>query len=1260
MQQERLIVKRDPRQMMRLMRKWPTLLGACLAVSLLVIAGALAFFSARGTGTANASTGTLGAPTLTATPESPGAGQVTLSWTASTGPTSPAVKYFVTKVGGSLNANSNCPSSAATATTALTCHDDGLASGTYNYKVTAVYQSWTATSNQASTTLAYGSLDHFAIVPSSGTETAGSPFTVTVTAQDAQNNTVADYTGTVSFTSSDAQAVLPAAYTFTTGTNKDNGSHQFSSGVTLKTAGTGLTVTVSGDAKSGAGTYMVNPSTPATVSVSSGSTQSTKINTAFSNALVALVKDAYNNPVPGTAVTFAGPSSGQSGTFATCSGGNPQVVSCVVTTNSSGLATSSTFTANGTAGAYNVSASTSGATPASFSLTNLKGDQTISFTSTAPTNAIVGGTYNVSATASSGLPVSLSIDSSATSVCTISGSSSPATVTFIATGPCTIDANQAGDSNYNAAPQAQQSVTVARGTLNDVEWVGTGTANAEWSVGNGCMILWSDISNGSPANWNVFSPPTSCNHSNLGAVAIQGTSAGWAVGSGGIVLICTANCQNPAAGATWTTSTGSGIPSTVNLTGVYAAGANTVYAVGTTTAGAGQIFMCGASCTSATLGAWTNVTPSGLTSTGLTKIDGNGTSPILAVGSSGTVLTCTSQCNTTNPVTTPPTFAKVTNVPSSAPNLNKVYVQGGSDVFVVGTTGAGAGAIWGCTGSCNSTTAGTWVPVTPSGLSSIGLNGVTASSNNAAWAVGTGGNVLFCSNACDKSGATWTDVSNDPTNQANNTVPTTANLLATTNDGSGATGNDGWAVGSGDTIIASTNIGPIGGIWGVQGSPTTNLLNDVAYVGSGTALWSVGNTCTLLWSDSANGWTGFVPAPSGCNNSNLGSVFIQGASAGWAVGSNGTLLICSANCQNPAAGATWKVSTGSGIPSGVTLTGVAASGANTVFAVGTTSTGAGQIFMCGANCTSPTAAWTDVTPGGLGSTSLTKVDVYSNNMVLVVGSGGTVVSCKANCNTTTPQTTPPVWAQPVPSNTQQSGSADGSVTQGQATASSASLFNTSANYVGYTIIDSAGKIPSGTTILSEDYTNHTVKMSKNAGGTGTTTGDTFTVSLAATLPSSIPNGAPNLSKVTIFDGNHVLAVGTTASGVGQIWGCSSNCSDETADVWTNVTPSSLNTPTPIGLNGVTGSAANQVWAVGNGGAVLFCSSNCQTSSSGWLYVSTDSSNNTNGTPPTTANLFATTNPNSNSAGWAVGANGTIIASSNITPFNGGIWGVQYP
>ena len=82
------------------------------------------------------------------------------------------------------------------------------------------------------------------------------------------------------------------------------------------------------------------------------------------------------------------------------------------------------------------------------------GTQTITFTSTPPNPAVIGGTYPVTASGGgSGNPVTFSIDPSANGSCSISG----ATVTFVAVGTCVIDANQAGNGNYEAATQVQQS-----------------------------------------------------------------------------------------------------------------------------------------------------------------------------------------------------------------------------------------------------------------------------------------------------------------------------------------------------------------------------------------------------------------------------------------------------------------------------------------------------------------------------------------------------------------------------------------------------------------------------------------------------------------------------------------------------------------------------------------------------------------------------------------------------------------------------------
>jgi hypothetical protein len=92
----------------------------------------------------------------------------------------------------------------------------------------------TSITGNTSFTVAAAAADHFAVSAPSGA-TAGAPFGVTLTVQDAYGNTVPGYTGTVHFTSADPHgASLPADYTFQPG---DQGVATFS-GVTLYTAGT--------------------------------------------------------------------------------------------------------------------------------------------------------------------------------------------------------------------------------------------------------------------------------------------------------------------------------------------------------------------------------------------------------------------------------------------------------------------------------------------------------------------------------------------------------------------------------------------------------------------------------------------------------------------------------------------------------------------------------------------------------------------------------------------------------------------------------------------------------------------------------------------------------------------------------------------------------------------------------------------------------------------------------------------------------------
>ena len=217
----------------------------------------------------------------------------------------------------------------------------------------------------------------------------------------------------------------------------------------------GMATSPSLTANTQAGTYTINAmalgaSAPATfsltntigsaaaITVSSGSPQSTPINTVFPAPLVAKVADLGGNPVSGAAVTFTAPASGASGVFVNGTGTETD------TTDANGLATSSTFTANGVAGANTVSATVAGVTgAANFNLTNVAGaPASIVVASGSPQSTAVNTVFAVPLAASvldassnpvGGVVVSFTAPTSGASG-TFAGGASSANATTDATG----------------------------------------------------------------------------------------------------------------------------------------------------------------------------------------------------------------------------------------------------------------------------------------------------------------------------------------------------------------------------------------------------------------------------------------------------------------------------------------------------------------------------------------------------------------------------------------------------------------------------------------------------------------------------------------------------------------------------------------------------------------------------------------------------------------------------------------------------------
>jgi hypothetical protein len=250
----------------------------------------------------------------------------------------------------------------------------------------------------------------------------------------------------------------PFTVTAPTVTNSVAGSFSYSSGTTSVITVSGTTLTVVG-----AGTSVITATfTP---------TNTTNYNTATTFMTVTVGKgsptfSAWSNVSKNFgdsafAVTAPTVTGSVSGTFS-YSSGTPSVISVSGTTLTvAGAGTSvitATFTPNDLTN-YNIATTF-------MTVTVGAGSQTITRTSTSPTSPVKSGTYTPAATASSSLPVVISIATGSASVCSISAG----VVTFNTVGSCVIEYKQPGNSNYSAATQVTETLTIGKATPTFSTW----------------------------------------------------------------------------------------------------------------------------------------------------------------------------------------------------------------------------------------------------------------------------------------------------------------------------------------------------------------------------------------------------------------------------------------------------------------------------------------------------------------------------------------------------------------------------------------------------------------------------------------------------------------------------------------------------------------------------------------------------------------------------------------------------------------------
>jgi hypothetical protein len=211
-----------------------------------------------------------------------------------------------------------------------------------------------------------------------------------------------------------------------------------------------------------------------TVAATGGSPQSTRLNTAFAAPLAATVM-LGGQPVSGAFVVFTAPATGASGTFASNSTNTE-----TDPTNASGVAISSTFTANGIIGADPVTASVAGVTATTtFSLTNTSGPP-------ASITATSGSLQNATISTAFGAPlVATVVDSNSNPV-------SGASVTFTApatgaSGTFASNSSATETDTTNASGVATSSTFTADATAGSYTVTATvsgATAAADFQLTN--------------------------------------------------------------------------------------------------------------------------------------------------------------------------------------------------------------------------------------------------------------------------------------------------------------------------------------------------------------------------------------------------------------------------------------------------------------------------------------------------------------------------------------------------------------------------------------------------------------------------------------------------------------------------------------------------------------------------------------------------------------------------------------------------------
>jgi len=921
----------------------------------------------------------------------------------------------------------------------------------------AVFTNLSITGTVGGHTLLFAASGYTGVTSNSVTLTAGAATTIAVSAGNGQSatvNTAVAVPPAVLVTDQSGNPVNARSVTFAVATGGGavvgGSATTNASGIaavtswTLGTAAGSNTVTATATGLTGSPVTFTATGTAGSatqIATNTGNGQSATVNTAVATAPSVLVRDVNNNPVNGVTVTWQ--VTGGSGTVSVGTGG---------TTNSSGIATVTSWTLGTTAGVSNntMTATASGVgTPATFTATGTAGTATQiaisagdgqsatvnTAVATAPSvlvrdafnNPVNGATVTWLVTGGSGtVSVGTGGTTNASGIATVT-SWTLGTAAGVSNNTMTATASGVGTpATFTASANAGAATQIATNTGNaQSATVGTAVATAP-------SALVRDAFNNPVNNVSVTFAVTGGGGSVTGASATTNTSGiatvgSWTLGTTAGANTLTATASGVGTPATFTATGTAGTATQMALNagnGQSATAGNTVatppsvlvrdvnnnpvsgVAITWAVTGGGGSVNAGTGTTNAsgiaTVTSWTLGTTAG--SNTLTATNGAlSGSPVTftATGTAGTATQMALNAGDGQSATAGSTVATPPSVLVRDANNNPV--TGVSVTFAVATGGGSATGTAATTNSSGIATVGSWTLGTTAGSNTLtATNGALSGSPVTFTATGTAGTATqMALNAGDGQSATaGSTVATPPSvlvrDANNNPVTGVSVTFAVATGGGSATGTAATTNSSGIATVGSWTLGTSAGSNTLTATNGALSGSPVTFTATGTAGTATQITVSAGNGQSATAGTTVATAPSvlvrDINNNPVNGVtvtwLVTGGSGSVVVGSGGSPT----NSSGIATVTSWTLGTGAGVNNNTmtaTATGV---GTPATFTASGTAGAATQMTLNAGDGQSATAGSTVATPP-----SVLVRDVNNNPVSgvtvtwLVTGGSGAVV-----------------------------------------------------------------------------------------------------------------------------------------------------------------------------------------------------------------------------------------------------------------------------